>query len=473
MNDHLFRYLARVCIEFETPFHVGAGREGATSDAAVATDASGLPAIPGSSIAGALRAAFTAAFPGQADAIFGFQKHRVASADLPGDKGCGSRLSVSWAAIHDSHNQPVLGIPGPSRLEDSVLAAARRPAERDHVRLNHLGVADDRGKFDESCVQAGHRFTFDLELAGNPADAAAWAALLQLLGSPRLRLGGKTRRGLGRFKAVSLRARAFNLAHRPDFLDYCRPDPPLGQPPASQRDTAGTVAATLVLAPRGYWMFGGGTDPADGVDMAPVRESRIVWHNHHGEPRENLVLIPASSIKGALSHRTAFHYNRLAGRFAGQATPEMLARWTGENNEAIRALFGWCRGSAGDPGGQRGRILLDDAFLEADPPHQIIHHVAIDRFTGGALPSALFQEKPFWQGPPLTVALTVAEPEKITDPQIRAALACALQDLAEGRLALGAGAGRGLGFFTAAAGVQWSEPGQAWLNQPSTTALQP
>ena len=54
----LFKFLARVTIEFLTPFHVGNGQPDDLTDSPVIRDPSGLPTIPGSSIAGVLRSEF-------------------------------------------------------------------------------------------------------------------------------------------------------------------------------------------------------------------------------------------------------------------------------------------------------------------------------------------------------------------------------------------------------------------------------
>ncbi len=60
-------------------------------------------------------------------------------------------------------------------------------------------------------------------------------------------------------------------------------------------------------------MFGGGTDTKD-ADMVPVKEDIIVWTNTIGSILAKQILLPASSIKGALSHRIAYYYNALTKR---------------------------------------------------------------------------------------------------------------------------------------------------------------
>lgn len=485
-DSHHLRRLARVVLEFTTPFHVGAGREGGGLDALVVTDAHGLPALPGSSLAGVLRAAFTRRHGEmRANDLFGSQS---------GNMGRGSRLVVSWGCLHDRHDRPVEGLQDGLPGDDPVLQDALSLSGRDHVRLGHRGAAEKGGKFDEHHVAAGHRFTFELELADAPdAGDAGWQDLLALLASGELRLGGKTRRGYGACRVVRLAQATLDLRNPAQFAAYlCHPASLAAPAPALAPYTpalavpeAGTVTITLHLRPRGWWMFGGGEDlpptmPGDGqtredpADMAPLRDRRIAWENGAGRVARDLLVLPATALKGALAHRVAFHANRLAGTWADQlAGPP--GDCCGERNPAVQELFGF---QTHGHNGRRGRLILDDLFwpdtpagaTRPDPPAQRVPHVSIDRFTGGAADSLLFFERPLWQGefPPLV--LRVADAAQLS-ANAKKALHAALTDLVEGRLALGAGAGRGLGYFEAAPGVARPlecSAGPEWFHQPPT-----
>ena len=157
---------------------------------------------------------------------------------------------------------------------------------------------------------------------------------------------------------------------------------------------------------------------------------------------EGLFLIPGTSIKGALSHRTAFHFNALNKKFSDKE--EDLLALCGESNEAVEDLFGSAKR---EEKGRRGKVLIDDLLLTPQgQKDQLVHHVGMDRFTGGARDGVLFNERPLWGGE-WTLRLFLIGADSLEKP-VKRAFILALKDLAEGRLQVGAGAGRGEGFLT-------------------------
>jgi CRISPR/Cas system CSM-associated protein Csm3 (group 7 of RAMP superfamily) len=470
-------YVARVTIQFETPFAVRRGAGDLLTDSAFVADAAGLPALPGSSIAGVLRHGLEeyAARSGPmftADHIrdlFGFS-------GLADDKdgGRGSRLSVSWGCIHDAADRPVEGLSAASA--DPVLLAARRGVLRDHVRIDHRGTADDTGKFDERLVGAGHRFTFELAMPGREDnDEGSWNLLLGVLLWPGLRLGGCTRRGFGRFSVERIRARRFDLQAKPgepvsaDVMAFRALPVPLSSevPDDLLPDITKTLEPTPVrplgsvtlrgLEATGAWLFGGGS-PVGLEDIAPVSEPRVVWTTRNGRDHGDVSAVPSyflptSAIKGVLAHRVGWHFNRLAGRFADdQPDSRYVAALTGSANAAVRTLFGTV--PKRDEGEARaGALLMDDIHLDGETGSQTDFHVAIDRFTGGVRAAALFQERVLHPRVLGDYRILFVDPDAAlkhagTDrDMVREALRAALEDVRRGRLAFGAGAARGNGGF--------------------------
>jgi hypothetical protein len=159
-------------------------------------------------------------------------------------------------------------------------------------------------------------------------------------------------------------------------------------------------------------------------------------------------------LKGPIAHRVAFHYNLWLLRQKNRETEADGAQGaglpplsTGQDNPAVLALFGAVHEDATK--GQAGRVYVDDIWFpeQLGDCLQCLDHTSIDRFTGGVRAGVLFRERVFYKGAGLKLRLAVEGFDQLEDG-FRLALCEALRDLAEGRLALGAGGGRGHGYFT-------------------------
>lgn len=483
------RHVARVTIRFLTPFAVRSGRGDLFSDSVFVTDANGLPAIPGTSIAGVLRHAAAAALgdgtveqwdpDSQKTVPLKRVEHLFGTAAAKDrDAGFGSRLSVSWAAIHGADDRPVDGLRDPYGpiAEDPVLENARAGVLRDHVRIDHRGGPADRGKFEETLVAAGHRFTVELVLSGTAEDESVMDRLLGLLSWPGLRLGAGTRRGHGAFAVVAVRRGAFDLRDEAGFDGFSALPVDLGDPgrlgaadlPTPVTPT-GSVAIVLEgFGPRDRWLFGGGVAET-GEDFAPVAEQLVTWEPARSGGWAGRVtaqpvhVVPASGIKGALAHRLSWHRNLLAARrgavaWATERDGPDSPTVTGAENPAVLALFGRVKNKDGE--GRAGRLLLDDLFLTDGAVRSAgVFHVSQDRFTGGARRGRLFSERVLEPGPRLgEYRMTLMPRPKEADPDDEVeslareaealdALAATLVDLRRGRLFFGAGSSRGNGRF--------------------------
>jgi hypothetical protein len=134
----------------------------------------------------------------------------------------------------------------------------------------------------------------------------------------------------------------------------------------------------------------------------------------------------------------------------------------------VRDLFGVVkdkRDRDGDPDresdadrGQAGCVILDDVWLD-DQAGWIMPHNSIDRFTGGVRQGFLFSEE-LAEGGQASLHLAIVRGPKLGKETVEA-LRLALSDLVEGRLAIGAGGGKGHGYCGGE--IRWSDDG-AWIN---------
>ena len=112
------------------------------------------------------------------------------------------------------------------------------------------------------------------------------------------------------------------------------------------------------MTPNDFFLFSSGFGD-DEVDSTPVLARKVEWDNNgKGQLSKPKTLIPASSVKGALAHRVAFHYNKIMKRYAG-CTGDNAPKVGGEN-KAVRMLFGYSDNNTQ----QRGNVLFSDIIKE-------------------------------------------------------------------------------------------------------------
>lgn len=473
-------YKARVVLECATPLMLATGRADSVFDVEIVRDANGLPTLTGTAIAGVLRHLCADVY-GDAQTVddwFGFQQR---------DQGKTSRVHCSFGQAHNGNNHPVEGLLT-AIGDDEVLALLTQPQPivRDHVRLTDRGVAQDTAKFDRTVLPSGTRFTFELSFHAPEQEAENWQRLLNLLAHPRFRLGGATRAGYGAFKVVEVQQACFDLrtaegrttfAQLPRRFD--KASKVLKTLFLNDQFEQG-VGITLKLEAEDAWRIGSGntafvTSEKD-ADALILSESRIVWANGNGEVKAAQWVVPGSGIKGALAHRTLYHWHRLTGKYAEDVAQDGLlpAIQRGSFGEAVTELFGDVREqneTLADGSTQAfarvGHVYFKDTYPKTNKANvtQRMHN-SIDRFTGGTRDGVLFCEEVI-EGGSLELQIFVDTTNTAAVPaEARQALKAAIDDLCSGRLGLGAGSGKGLGYFSGEA--VWSDNGQ-WVNQAQTS----
>lgn len=437
-TTYTLRHLLRITLEAATPLAVGSGRKSVKTDSVVACDANGLPYIPATSLAGVLRHALDASLGEDAvKQLFGYQGRHS-------DDGQGSRLLLTDALLLNEDGMPADGL---CMTKGAFLQQYAELPIRQHARINGRGTVSDTGKFDNQVVFRGSRFVFEMEIVASENEAKTVNQLIHALCHPAFRIGAGGTCGYGAVKVVEAKTATLDLTQRADLDAYLVKPSSLAEQWEGWKSlalptptAAGWVEYTLSLQPRDFYLFGSGFGD-DEADMTPVSERVVEWTNGHAAFSFLQTLVPATSVKGALAHRTAYHYNRIKQVFADQR--ETLEK---ERNEAVVVLFGK-EGDGEAQDGRRGNTLFEDLYLtKAD--EKLLNHVAIDKFTGGVMDGALFTEKTtIGRGQTLVEHIYVRR-EALADADVRTAFEQALHDLADGLLPLGGGVNRGHGIFT-------------------------
>ena len=431
------RLLANIIIEAETPIIIGAGQKNEFTDAEILKDVNGLPYIPGATIAGILRHSVN---PDLASRLFG--------EDDRNDWPHGSEIIFSEAKLIDGNGRVVDGLQEALYNDDFLRHYARLPI-RNHVRISGKGVAEDTGKFDEEVIFKGTRFAFEIEMIAESSQDRSEAEdilgqIVDELSKTSFRIGGGSRKGFGKIRVISASRKTFDLNIKSNLDEYLKIPSELtqskeGWAPFEFHNGTDEIAVSyhLTLTPQDFFYFGSGVGDDD-ADDTPVKESIVAWTGGKGTFKD-VILIPAASLKGALAHRVAFHYNLSHGNFAeGVEGPE---NYSGSENPAVQYLFG--------DNQNRGKVIFNDILSDVCSEEKILNHVKIDRFTGGAMDGALFSEKVIYSPDArfeTEIHLLGSAQDDKYDESLKA-LESSLDDLDNGTLPLGGGNGRGNGIF--------------------------
>ncbi len=404
-------HVHRFTLEATAPVMISSGGEDPLLDNLLARDANGMPMIPATTLAGALRAQLSK----RAAELFGYQNQtdgqRSALTFTDALAHCGDDCPRDgWQALPDDPVTQLL-------LDDS-------PVTRQHVRLNAHGVTDGEGKFKRAALPAGTRFTFEIGLWGDSENLDVVAQIVR----GGLFLGGAKRSGYGAFKCVSDGGRSFDMKD-PKEADAYRAY-------ASKRlgeDSFDMRSAGSNTAPAKGWHLRGqiegplliGSPKQDGKGgRQPYSEPHIKWQDGQGKLDFANLTLPGSSIKGPLRHRTYFYLKKLGHR---------------DPDAQIEAMFG---SAASATGGKAGLLRFHDAEIIGEKTITV-SHVSLDRFTGGARSGALFADDMLWR-PKLDIRI---DQPKTPPAEAQTAFKAALNDLQSGLLGIGAEWGEGVGVF--------------------------
>lgn len=453
-----YRMIARVVVEAATPLSVGSGERNVITDSLVAKDVNGLPYIPATTIAGVLRHAIGEE---TANEYFGNPQK---------GKQTGSKIIFTEAKLVDKDGKVVDGLRSIKRQDDFLQHYFNLPI-RQHASLNDKGCVNDGGKFDEQIVYKGSRFCFEIEMLSVKEDDENFKKVLNVILSSDFKVGSGATCGFGSLKTVSCKTKSLDMDNDDDRDFYADKSSDLSEdwegedypykgsddtpckgidgtpckgsentPEESGKEQKYTVYE-LRLTPDDFFLFGFGFGDDD-ADMTPVKELEVEWDDtgKNAEFSSYEMLIPATSVKGAIAHRVAYHYNKLNEYFVKDDRAKK-----GSENIAVRELFGFAD-NAGN--GQKGNVEISDVFIKEELiKEKVVPHVAIDRFTGGTIDGALYQEKTVY-GNSHTVALNIKCRNDEYSTKVCEALEEALKDICRGLLPLGGGVNRGNGTFT-------------------------
>ncbi len=423
-------YIARFILQTKTPLHCGGGSD-PSLDQPVNRDSYGLWRIQGSSVAGILRSYIKDAEPELEDILFGHQNRNFSSLDQSA-----SLVWCSDASLLDFDDDFAFK----KIASGKDIGFGVGPFVRDHVNIDlEKGTATDGGKYDEEIVPPGVKFAIELKLDGwneelSADKSDAFLKLCSAIKQGLITFGGKTVSGYGKVVCTYAEVKELNLKNKDDLETYLNlSDSPVFADNeghsvellkvddfSSKNGSLYTGKLVLPLVSNGPILVGGTNTKDSEVDMVCLMTPIL------DEKKKDYIYkytIPGSSLRGAIRHRV-FDILKALNK-------------DNEQNDELNSIFG----SVSGKNGSAGHIKCSDIYIDVDKA-QHVQHVAIDRFTGGAIDGALFDEAPVWESGLLLK--TEIEFTALTALQT-AVLMHALLDSCTGDAPIGGGTNRGNG----------------------------
>ena len=409
------RLYARGKWKLHSVAHFG-GDETGIADMCLLRDAEGHPFIPGASIAGAARS-------------FLAQQSLPWAKYQKGDEGQVLKRLFGGAGEKDTMSALIVA-------DATCVSEQAKTSIRDGVRVDTCsGSAAEGAKFDVEVVERGTEFELCLACIIRDGDdnkelEKLFLALLHGFKTGDIRLGARTRRGYGRGKVASWEIRDLRMDDPKDVMAWLRDD--IWSRPASNltpyplpsdqrqyfRLEANFILRTSLLIR---------SSPSD-----PKAPDMVHLHSD-GKP-----VVPGTSFAGAFRHRASL-------------IATTIGCWS---KDAVSEIFGPVHEQeAKDPQKDlwASRVWIEEKLMK-NVESRWQDRIAIDRFTGGSLQSALFNEKPIFPiclkdlkkpKPHLRLIVKLEEPE---DEEI-GLLFLTLRDFWNGHAALGGETSNGRGTF--------------------------
>ena len=405
-NDAVVRRLyAQGTWKLDSVAHFG-GDETGIADMCLLRDADGKPFIPGASIAGAARSFL-------AQQGLPWEKYQK------GDESQMLKQLFGGAGKDDTMSTLIVA--------DACVSGEATTSIRDGVRVDTCsGSAAEKAKFDVEVVERGTEFKLSLECVIRDGDDKSklkqlFLALLHGFEAGDIRLGARTRRGYGHGKVACWKIRDLQMNDPDDVMAWlrdkvwCRPASKLTpQPLPSDQRQYFRLEADFIL--RTSLLIRSSPSDPKSPDMVHLHSA--------GEP-----VVPGTSFAGAFRHRAS-----------------LIASTIGWSEDAVSEIFGPVHKQKGEDQ-QKGlwasRVWIEEKLVK-NVESRWQDRVAIDRFTGGSLQNALFNEKPIFpqeSTPHLKLKLTLEEPD---DAEI-GLLFLTLRDFWNGHAALGGETSNGRG----------------------------
>lgn len=356
-------------------------------------------------------------------------------------------------------------------IVDDALSQHAEIELRDGVRIDpttRTAMVEEKAgrkrgyKFDLELFPAGTTFPLCLELLiskGRDRDLkTALAKALQGLEWGEIPLGARKSRGLGQCQVTRWRVVRYDLKETKGLVAWLKGD--------QSADVEGSCIAHLLgvqiddqdhrshFQIRATFQLDGSMLIRSGFGESDTGPDTV--HLHSRRPgRGRVPILPGTSLAGIVRHRALRIANTLGLDGGGQALVDaMFGRSPTDEDDTLTA----------------SRLIVDETVIEG-ARSLVQSRIKIDRFTGGAFPTALFTEQPIFGGPQsrVEVRLSLRNPR----PQEIGLLLLVLKDLWTCDLPIGGESSVGRGRLAGIeANLTDTSNGRAWTLKQSGDHLE-
>lgn len=428
----------RLCLELTghlaSPMSIGSGQKEVT-DGDVILDARGIPFIPGSTIAGVLRAySKEIGKENESDLLFGSPYDGIPGTDTD---------RQSRVFCYDTF------------LENAMLRI------RDGVKLGKNKTSVPGSKYELQIIERNASFRMRIEIIEREdclngkndiqtireADKSWVERWIYAFSKGELRIGAKSYKGFGKLEIDSARLQTFHMEDKDEYLKWL--DWHWDNEDAFEQ--AETIDIGRVMNAKGYLQ----TEHCLQVPFKiPYTLLVRTYHATVGR-RQDLpdyeqltvggkgeqAVLPGSSIAGAFRS----HIGKIVKKLAHLQTWE-------EAQKMLEPFFGtWIEEGNREEDFLSSKIIFEETVINGG--HGLpLSRIAVDRFTGGTVKGALFEEQPWVDGTALLCIRWKKDNEEQRDKISNSKVICglllwAVLDLLSGFLPIGGETAIGRGIF--------------------------
>lgn len=376
-NKLIKKIVALVELESLSPFIIGTGSKMENIDIPILRDNENNPYIPATSFAGSVRSFLSdCIFDNKDTMINHFFGYTTKDKNL-NDEALQSALKVFDLNLSDKTKYTI----------------AKRTGIKIDLKTN---ITMDKMKMDYELVEQGACFQLEMELTIRQDQyeqelTRMFFTILKLLQEAKISFGAFRTKGFGRFKAQQIKYRVYDFIHQDEGFEWI-----LRQDNYNIHDD---------LGPKWKSNF----DNMNFLDLKypesininawfSLKNSLLIKQNSPDFTSPDtthiqsngLPVIPGSSLKGALRHRA-----------------EKICNFVFKDKIKTKELMNWCFGNIVEKKNNMdtleikkdsmSNITVEERLVDSNNiAMEIQNRIQIDRFTGGAANTALFDTVPLW-----------------------------------------------------------------------------